>query len=358
MSAMQRLQIDQPLANYCHCCETFFRPDIGSESRLWESNLEDLEAAGRKGCTRCKLMALCARTTLGKDQGVSGLSPDTILRQWGIGRDYVCWVATVDSTHQAHHFEIFRLPSEKSAQYPDLAEKPQLRLLPGNTESEATFTMIKAWLHNCEQHHAACTERTMQASSIHKFPKRILDLRNHRITLRENLASRANYACLSHCWGKSEGMLKTTRANIEDFKIGIPNQILPKTFQDTVKACQQLDIDFLWIDSLCIIQDSPEDWTREAASMGDIYENAYLTIAATKAARSSDGLYSVTEGPFLAHFDVEGAVHRSITPPLPHSGVVTAQSDLISSFPLFDRGWAYQERRLSVRIVHFCHQEV
>ncbi len=68
--------------------------------------------------------------------------------------------------------------------------------------------------------------------------------------------------------------------------------MLTRTFQDAVDVCRRLDVGYIWIDSLCIVQDSKEDWDAESIKMADTYENAFVTIAATKSQDGSGGCYS------------------------------------------------------------------
>lgn len=58
-----------------------------------------------------------------------------------------------------------------------------------------------------------------------------------------------------------------TKQSIQDLKEGIAVSFLPKTFQDAIKITQRLRIKYLWIDCLCIIQDDPNDWGKEASAM-------------------------------------------------------------------------------------------
>jgi len=69
-----------------------------------------------------------------------------------------------------------------------------------------------------------------------------------------------------------------------------PIKALPKTFRDAVPVLQQLNVQYLWIDSLCIIQDSDEDWRTEAARMPEVYRNAICNFAASHGANSKSGL--------------------------------------------------------------------
>jgi len=76
---------------------------------------------------------------------------------------------------------------------------------------------------------------------------------------------------------------------------------LHKTFQNAVHFTRLLGIRYVWIDSLCIVQDDKKEWDREASNMCSIYENSFLTIAATNAKDPSGGLYSKAPPKYQAH---------------------------------------------------------
>jgi hypothetical protein len=104
----------------------------------------------------------------------------------------------------------------------------------------------------------------------------------------------AQYVALSHCWGGAQ-LLATTTVTLGKRKEGIPMASLPKTFYDAVITTRKLGFDYLWIDSLCIIQDSTEDWAQESANMAAVYSGATVVIAADAAQDSTDGCF----GPFV-----------------------------------------------------------
>ena len=93
---------------------------------------------------------------------------------------------------------------------------------------------------------------------------------------------------LSHRWGTAE-FLKLTIENYENLKRGFSISDLPKTFRDTITMTWKFGIRYLWIDSLCIIQDSNQDWRQESASMGDVYENSTCNIAVTGVSGTEEG---------------------------------------------------------------------
>ncbi|KAH8159037.1 hypothetical protein CIB48_g9211 [Xylaria polymorpha] len=130
---------------------------------------------------------------------------------------------------------------------------------------------------------------------------------------------------------------------------------LPKTFREAVDVARALQIQYLWIDSLCIIQDNREDWEREAAKMMKVYQGATITFSATSAKSSLDGL-GITESlipSFRFRTDDGGGTQWSL--------FSEATSSLIWGFgglPVQSRGWILQEQTLSQRIIHFTHDEM
>ena len=144
--------------------------------------------------------------------------------------------------------------------------------------------------------------------------------------------------------------LQTTKANIGANLYNIPLTSLPRLFLDAINLTSRLGHQYLWIDSLCIIQDSAEDWNRESSLMASIYANSTLTIAAILASSSSSALYSmqtstsISFGPFTLYAcPAIRHIHRNPDP---------------ESFPLLTRAWVYQERLLSSCVVHFGPDEL
>ena len=147
--------------------------------------------------------------------------------------------------------------------------------------------------------------------------------------------------------------------NINALKLSVPFTDLSKTFQHAISATLSLGYSYLWIDSLCIIQDSSDDWLNEASSMNEVYQNAHFTISATPSRLLPDGLVSVRytdHGSCLYHdvrFTYRGQATqaaRIINKPL--------WSSLIVDAPLSRRGWVLQERLLSRRVLHFTNSQL
>lgn len=83
--------------------------------------------------------------------------------------------------------------------------------------------------------------------------------------------------------------MQLKKDNIEAFTQDMGFDDLPKTFQDAITVCVALDIEFVWIDALCIIQDSAEDWAVQGSKMAQIYSNCVIIIAPDIAANTRTG---------------------------------------------------------------------
>jgi hypothetical protein len=103
--------------------------------------------------------------------------------------------------------------------------------------------------------------------------------------------SLGKYMTLSHCYGTGQDVLRTTTHTLKGFEESIPWSDLPKTFQDAVNLTRALGVRWLWIDSLCILQDSASEKAEESNKLGGIFGNSYLTLAATSASDSREGLF-------------------------------------------------------------------
>ncbi|CAI6045689.1 unnamed protein product [Clonostachys chloroleuca] len=175
------------------------------------------------------------------------------------------------------------------------------------------------------------------------------------------------YAALSYCWGlesHARDQLKTTTASEERMRLGIPMESLTRTIRDAVQVARAFKIPFLWVDSLCIIQDDIADWEREASRMGIVYSNAFVTFCSLGSSCHTSFLQPPSPTiliPFQSSLNdkAKGAyVLRYSTCAI---GKVNANHILtdVSSSRWLQRGWAHQEYVMSARLVifgpHFVH---
>jgi hypothetical protein len=226
----------------------------------------------------------------------------------------------------------------------------------GNTSSKKAFELVKTWLSNCLDNHERC-QRKGDANKK-AMPTRLLDVSSTRGGVRlvetREMTGPVPYICLSHCWGDASKQFTTTRRTLEKRKRGIFLNVLPRLFKDVIKYVRRLGITHLWIDSLCIVQDDAEDWKQESTRMCMVYQNALLTIAATKCADSSESLFSKSSARAAR---IEWIFRKSAM--LRRNGQFTAEfGHFYWPYPLLSRAWVYQERLLSKRVLHFARGEI
>ncbi|KAJ9644074.1 hypothetical protein H2199_003942 [Coniosporium tulheliwenetii] len=127
-----------------------------------------------------------------------------------------------------------------------------------------------------------------------EMPRRVLDVSDEKVRLIDTSLDgeprTGHYAALSHCWGPKQ-LLTTTQATFRSRIDGIAFEDLPRTFQDAVTVTRTLCLRYIWIDSLCIVQDSHQDWLTESAKMGTVYQDASIVIAASGASEGSEGCF-------------------------------------------------------------------
>jgi hypothetical protein len=171
-----------------------------------------------------------------------------------------------------------------------------------------------------------------------------------RLIESNTLSHTPRYVTLSYCWGGTTAY-KLEQLTMATMKSGFTSTILPKTLRDAITVTRELDISYIWIDSLCIIQDLPLDWEKEAREMGKVYSNSYLTIGALGAVSSTQGLF-VQRDPLTCTpcwmFQGKDGTDFYVAP----SGSCPLEK-WYDEAPLHSRGWVMQERLLSPRTLNF-----
>ncbi|KAK4107581.1 HET-domain-containing protein [Canariomyces notabilis] len=270
-------------------------------------------------------------------------------------------------------------------------DSPLRRLIPGRLRTAATSSatvkaLCQEWMSSCNVKHNCAPPANSP------LPTRVLDVANInngqvRLVLGASVSARP-YVALSHCWGTSH-RITTKRDNVDAHMRGIPIANLPATFQQTVEMTHLLGISYLWIDSLCIIQDDAQDWEREASRMGDVYANANLVIAADSSTDDSSGCYTTIQERMQVAFNLLNAVgmgNFAILNLPPNGHLFFSQEWMSSSFDtsnpqrrntllyrtnemgrafdpiatenLSTRGWTLQERLLAARTLHLTKAQM
>ena len=194
------------------------------------------------------------------------------------------------------------------------------------------------------------------------YPKRLLDIGVEGDTewklINTSNCSLASpiYMTLSYRWG-SLPTLKLTRSTAQAFHCGMPFLNLPQTYKDTVKVARRFSVRYLWIDSLCIFQDSYEDWERESSAMQDIFANSACNIAATASINPEGGLFrrrrlkNVQPGYLIASLLCSDEEKYCIFDALHWDRQITTS-------PLHRRGWVFQECLLAPRVLYFGEDQI
>ncbi len=194
------------------------------------------------------------------------------------------------------------------------------------------------------------------------LPDRLIEVSNEgsvtRLVSKTDVQPGSAYATLSHRWGSltSSRTSKLTAATMHTFEKGMSIEELPTTFADACRVCRSLGIRYLWIDSLCIVQDSNDDKQRNLANMWKIYMHSYLNLSATASGR---GLFR----------ERDKATIHPCTAKIPEDNPQLEKGDyicyndeewslMVDMAPVNTRAWVFQERMLASRVVHFSQNQL
>ena len=164
--------------------------------------------------------------------------------------------------------------------------------------------LAKKWLDACSKTHESC-----KSTEDYQLPTRLIDVGSTpiRLVLTSTFTTKPRYATISHCW-EIHNFLKLQEDSLEHFLIAIPEDKLTKTFRDAIYITRSLGLQYLWIDSLCIIQLSALDWRRESALMSFVYGGSTINIAATGATDGTIGCFLKPPG-FVGKVHIEPTIN-------------------------------------------------
>ncbi|KAK7187166.1 hypothetical protein DPSP01_004017 [Paraphaeosphaeria sporulosa] len=203
------------------------------------------------------------------------------------------------------------------------------------TGSHGVYSFAFYWLLRCLKSHPECTEN----DRIPQLPKRVIDVGSEDskdpIHIHETIPEQKGYyLALSYRWGRDP--VKLLEENLESYKTALPVQDLSQVIQNAIEVTRKLGIKYLWVDALCIMQDSKAEWESEIQSMDRVFRQALLTIAANvEPSGGRTGMFRSRES------------HNS-------SGNVGLRGPGV----LETRGWTLQEQVLSRRMLIFTEDEV
>ncbi|TGO07795.1 hypothetical protein BTUL_0246g00020 [Botrytis tulipae] len=253
--------------------------------------------------------------------------------------------------------------------------------------SQSELTLATTWLKDC-----ITGSGKHQRCGVHEdppiLPTRVIDVGSSDAEIRLHIShagEKSQYVALSHCWGGAVTTMTTT-STIRAFVMSLPSE-LPKTFTDAITVTRTMGQRYLWIDSLCILQDSEEDWITESSHMDRVYSQALFTIVADAANNSFSGfLEPPTRNIRKTSIVTCDFTTSTATTPLSIAIHVRERGELAFQLPYHDfhsdsdmkqiscafpnkpetvirsklstRAWAFQERLLSPRTLHFGPSEM
>ncbi|VUC27695.1 unnamed protein product [Clonostachys rosea] len=338
--------------------------NLDGRSRSFTQLCESLNSTG---CQLCKSLISMIRYVLGREVPDSArLSSVWIFKKGGTLPSMLQFRVYADEacSHLSMVFFFYCCIDGFANSDLDLVNDELLESPEGDKDS---LQFLSHRFETCIKEHTACG----LAQTSGWIPTRLLDVKLagsardcialvERSDVQATMAyEKAKYLTLSHVWGSSMPLC-LTKHNYLDMKTGVPVDTLPQCYKDAVYIARKLDIRYLWIDSLCILQDSMQDWEREAMTMDSVYTNGVCNIAACDIGNSN---YSMLSGsdyqcpPTLrirTKF-IDGATTFVVIPDWVRL--------MRNHAPLYKRGWVVQERFLSRRLMHLsripvweCHK--
>ncbi|KAI0144539.1 heterokaryon incompatibility protein-domain-containing protein [Xylariaceae sp. FL1272] len=226
------------------------------------------------------------------------------------------------------------------------------------TNSSLYIKLLCYWLRDCDDNHTGCRPDPATA----RLPTRLVDvgikastnirLRQPRLWKTEQPGD-FRYVALSHPWGppSENEYYCTTRRNIRDHERGISIDDLPKTFRDAIIITREIGVQYIWIDSLCIIQGDGSDFDEEAKHMETIFSSAYCVIAASRAKGMCSGFLHPRKQRKVVRSD-----RSNKSPVYVCEAIDDFQHDVIEG-SLNKRGWVLQERALARRTIYFAERQ-
>ncbi|KAL3296486.1 heterokaryon incompatibility protein, partial [Colletotrichum asianum] len=230
------------------------------------------------------------------------------------------------------------------------------------TSSKTSLDTALTWLRQCSITHESCAG--LSPSTSNWLPTRLVDIgleddqKWKVLVTKDDVGADVpiSYITLSYRWG-SRQTTRLSSSNLPSFRAGKPVSLLPLTFRDLFVVARHVGIQYLWIDCLCIIQDSVADWDAEASTMRNIYANAFCNVAATASNDPDGGLFRERDT-------------NSIRPGLVESTLTTGSLERNLIFTsnywynrlyrgtLHHRGWVFQECFLAPRLLYFTQDQI
>lgn len=309
------------------------------------------------------------------------------------------WSASADYSRQKKDIEQIPLIGPLDGHQDPIGG--QLSLDFSSTLSTGTLSLVSSWAKECVTSHSKCSiifgsDNVSQPKPW--FPDRLVQVRRKetgaltaRLVLKSNTANfpvsnskQLDYLSLSHCWGpppdpsaplggRAGSVL--TENTLDKWTTALPVNDLPLAFRHAITICALLGFEYIWIDSLCILQDSRQDWETQSAVMGDVYKFAVFNIAALSSTTDYEGFAfsrdtRVVFGLWCSFAEILGRNVNESNQDRKQCVLLRGKAQLLwdhsrdipgstaSNSALFTRAWVYQERSLARRTLGFANTGV
>jgi hypothetical protein len=236
---------------------------------------------------------------------------------------------------------------------PNTVDSPSTSLDLG---SDGYIEMAQSWIAECDNH-KVCQEMLKRRDLPHsQIPKHLIDVTHTegpRIVEHISIPQAPKYVALSYVWGPMQTYV-LEKSSLEAMKSALDMSRVPQTILDAIKVTKLLGYPFLWIDALCIVQDSGPEMMEEISALGEIYENATVTIIAGNSPSASSGFLTTFTSPEYFNKPFEFPINTSNNSPIWLSLGYRAYYKPFKD-PINSRAWTLQERILSRRCLVYSH---
>lgn len=336
-----RAEPTRKLCGTCQCSERLLREPVFSE----EYNLGTLRySAEQAKCNLCALLwAACQQTA----------RPPPTTARFDRKGSYIHINSSGGPALSISVTPSFSLPSENENSEIQVG---LVRLPPLN--SDAHFEVIRQWLADCDENHGCMTtdsHKPISATRSQLLPTRVIDVSPPGSAdvrpVETARGSTGRWIAVSHQWGAKPC---TVKSNLASHLKGIPLSSLPATFADAVKVTRALGCQYLWIDSIFVVQkeeDDPGDFNKEMKNMEQYYSGAYCVLGLSAGEGHGAGFLAERKRREVVTFEGGGGGQFHIAEAIDDFGKHVLQG------PLRSRGWVSQEHALARRTVFFTEAQ-
>lgn len=238
---------------------------------------------------------------------------------------------------------------------------PVLKMAQKDPSSKASITIASNWLRNCLDNHGSCNP----PPELRDAPKRLINVgnetRNPFLVDTAPASQQFKWLSLSYCWGEEPSM-KLTKDTMDELRSGTPLSRLDPTIRDAIFVARGLEIPYIWIDSLCIVQD-PEgkEWNEQASKMSEIYGGSIATLVVASSSTVMDGFLKERQLHYIPipSSDIPiGGTADAKAPARLHLSPEWDENEDSAKGPWASRGWTMQEGLLPNRLLYYTSSQM